>query len=78
MDNYRDLVSAALTLFCAGVIMVAGHLFIEWRARNGDSGLEMEAPKSENLLPFPLISNGSPSNKEMMELPAELRRKRAA
>jgi hypothetical protein len=77
MDNYRDLVSAALALFCAAVMLVAGHLFLEWRARNGDPGIGMEAPKSENF-PSPLISNGSPSNRKMIELPAELRKKRAA
>ncbi|MDD1526456.1 hypothetical protein C7U92_03825 [Bradyrhizobium sp. WBOS7] len=76
MDNYRDLVSAALALLCAGVMLVAGHLFIEWRARNGDSGMGMEAPSSEDL-PLPMISNGSPSSRKMIELPAELRRKRA-
>jgi hypothetical protein len=77
MDNYRDLVSAALALLCAGVMLVAGHLSIEWRAKNGDPGPGMEAPKSEDV-PSPLTSNGSSSNKEMMELPAELRWKRAA
>ena len=77
MDNYRDLVSAALALFCAGVMLVAGHLFIQWRARDGNPGMGMETPKSEDL-PSPLISNGSPSNRKMIELPADFRRKRTA
>ncbi|WP_407184667.1 hypothetical protein [Bradyrhizobium centrosematis] len=77
MDNYRDLVSAALALFCAGVMLVAGHLFIEWRARHADPATGMEAPASEDL-PLPKISNGSPPNRKMIELPAEIRVKRAA
>lgn len=76
MDNYRDLVSAAFALFCAGVMLVAGHLLIEWRAWHADSGAGLEAPKSEDL-PLPTISNGTSSSRKMIELPAELRRKRA-
>ncbi|QQO20778.1 hypothetical protein JJB98_13100 [Bradyrhizobium diazoefficiens] len=75
MDNYRDLVSAALALLCAGAMLVASHLLIEWRARQSDLGMEVEPPKSEDR-PLPAISNGSPSNGKMIELPAELRRKR--
>jgi hypothetical protein len=77
MDNYRDLVSAALALFCAGVMLVAGHLLIEWHARQSDPGMGLEAPKREGP-PLPVISNGSPSNTKMIELPAALRRKRDA
>ena len=77
MDNYRDLVSAALALFCAGVMLVAGHLFIEWRARHADPGMGLDAPKSDDP-PSPVISRGSPSNRKMIELPAELRSKRPA
>lgn len=75
MDDYRDLVSAALALFCAGLMLVAGQLLIEWHARNTDSGIE--APKGEGS-PAPLISNGSPPDRRMIELPAEIKRKRAA
>ena len=46
MDNYRDLVSAAFALFRAGVMLVAGHFLIEWRARHAEP-VGMEAPKSE-------------------------------
>ncbi|WP_128924302.1 hypothetical protein [Bradyrhizobium guangxiense] len=77
MDNFRDLVSAVLALFCAGVMLVAGHLWIEWRARHADQDIGVEAPKSEDL-PLPLISNGSPSNRKVIELPADLRKRRAA
>ncbi|MHC2333853.1 hypothetical protein [Bradyrhizobium sp. USDA 4454] len=29
MDDYRDLVTVSLTLVCAGVMLVAGQLYIE-------------------------------------------------
>lgn len=29
MDDYRDLVTAGLTLMCAGIMLVAGQLYIE-------------------------------------------------
>ncbi|QCJ95034.1 hypothetical protein DAA61_03360 [Bradyrhizobium sp. WBAH33] len=77
MDDYRDLVSAALALFCAGLMLVAGHLLIEWHARSTDPGIGIEAPKRDGA-PAPLISNGSPPDTRMIELPAEIRRKRAA
>jgi len=32
MDDYRDLVTAALALLCAGIMLVAGQLTIEHRA----------------------------------------------
>jgi hypothetical protein len=75
MDDYRDLVSAALALFCAGVMLVAGHLLIEWHARHAEPGIEIEAPKSGGS-PSPLLSNGSPPNGKMIELSTEVRRKR--
>ncbi|GGI32237.1 hypothetical protein [Bradyrhizobium guangdongense] len=34
MDDYRDLVTVSLALFCAGIMLVAGQLTIEHRARN--------------------------------------------
>ncbi|MBH5397529.1 hypothetical protein HZZ13_06945 [Bradyrhizobium sp. CNPSo 4010] len=74
MDDYRDLVSAALALFCAGLMLVAGQLLIEWHARKTDSGALIEAPKHEGA---PLISNRSPLDRKMIELPAEIGRKRA-
>nr|GAJ33702.1 hypothetical protein BDOA9_0129000 [Bradyrhizobium sp. DOA9] len=75
MDDYRDLVSAALALFCAGLMLVAGHLLIEWHAGSIDPGTGIEAPKREGA---PLISNGPPPDRRMIELPAEIKRKRAA
>ena len=32
MDDYRDLVTAALALLCAGIMLVAGQLYVEHRA----------------------------------------------
>lgn len=32
MDDYRDLVAASLTLACAGIMLVAGQLYLEHRA----------------------------------------------
>ncbi|WIW44468.1 hypothetical protein ML401_23585 [Bradyrhizobium sp. 62B] len=75
LDNYRDLVSAALALFCAGVMLVAGHLWIEWRARQADPGLEMEVRQSEEDR-LPVISNGLPPSRKI-EVLAEPRNKRA-
>ncbi len=77
MDDYRDLVSAALALFCAGMMLVAGHLLLEWHARDVAPGMGVDAPKSGGA-PAPLISNGSSSDRKMIELPAEIRRKGAA
>jgi hypothetical protein len=31
MDDYRDLVSVSLTLLCAGIILVAGQLYLQYR-----------------------------------------------
>ncbi|WP_156402574.1 MULTISPECIES: hypothetical protein [unclassified Bradyrhizobium] len=77
MDDYRDLVSAALALFCAGVMLVAGHLLLEWHAGHAAPGTGVDAPRSEGA-PAPLISNGSSPDRKVIELPAEIRRKRAA
>lgn len=62
MDNYRDLVSAALALLCAGVMLVAGHLWIEWHARHADPGLGVEVPRNEGP-PLPVMSNSSPNER---------------
>lgn len=32
MDDYRDLVTVGLALLCAGIMLVAGQLYIEHRA----------------------------------------------
>ncbi|MBH5390241.1 MULTISPECIES: hypothetical protein [Bradyrhizobium] len=77
MNDYRDLVGAALALLCAGLMLVAGHILLEWRARHADPGIGIVAPRSEGT-PSPLISNGSPPDRRMIELPAGIRRKRAA
>lgn len=41
MDDYRDLVTAAFGLACAGVMLVAGQLYLEHRAKLGDEQIPM-------------------------------------
>ncbi|MCC8955163.1 hypothetical protein H8B02_17440 [Bradyrhizobium sp. Pear77] len=36
MDDYRDLVAAAFGLACAGVMLVAGELYLEHRAMHAE------------------------------------------
>ncbi|MDE5443079.1 hypothetical protein FXV83_23340 [Bradyrhizobium hipponense] len=77
MDDYRDLVRAGLALFCAGMMLVAGHLFIEWQAKRADAGIKIE-PSRRGGSPLPSISSSSPSIGNVIELPTEVRRKRPA
>jgi hypothetical protein len=76
MDDYRDLVSASLALLCAGVMLVAGQLFIEWQARHAASGVTIEAPADQPS--SPMSSNDASPSRTMIELPTETRRKRPA
>ena len=44
MDDYRDLVAAALVLLCAGIMLVAAQLYIEHRAPDlGRNAIETPA-----------------------------------
>jgi hypothetical protein len=63
MDDYRDLVSAGLALLCAGIMLVAGHLFLEWQAKRADAGTQIESPRNSGQPPA-LLSNSSSSLKE--------------
>src|SRR5438874_1126047 len=51
MDDYRDLVGTSLALLCAGVMLVAGRLFLEREAANAELGREAE---TAHLAPPPL------------------------
>jgi hypothetical protein len=59
MDDYRDLVTAALALLCAGVMLVAGQLTIEHRAP--DFGRK-EIDTSAQPAPPPMVSHAPPQN----------------
>jgi hypothetical protein len=50
MDDYRDLVAAGLTLVCAGIMLVAGQLYIEQRAAN-QLTREVESPQAPRTSP---------------------------
>lgn len=51
MDDYRDLVTVSLALLCAGIVLVAGQLYIEHRAR--DAGpKEIERPVQPGAPPM--------------------------
>lgn len=53
MDDYRDLVTVGLALLCAGIMLVAGQLYIEHRAP--DFGRrEIETPVQPG--PPPMVS----------------------
>lgn len=54
MDDYRDLVTVGLALLCAGIMLVAGQLYIEHRAP--DFGRrEIETPVQPG--PPPMVSH---------------------
>ena len=54
MDDYSDLVTTSLTLLCAGIMLVAGQLYIENRSthpgqqsrQDGQPALVSSAPSS--------------------------------
>jgi hypothetical protein len=54
MDDYRDLVIAALVLACTGAALVAGLLYIEYGAHR-DGFLRQEVPASSSP---PVASSG--------------------
>ncbi|QQN67508.1 hypothetical protein JIR23_16950 [Bradyrhizobium diazoefficiens] len=54
MDDYRDLVTVGFALLCAGIMLVAGQLYIEHRAP--DFGRrEIETPVQPG--PPPMVSH---------------------
>lgn len=67
MDDYRDLVAASLALVCAGVMLVAGQLYIEHRPSHPPSK-SIEAPPGPGAPP--MVSHG-PSLREKMTEPRE-------
>jgi hypothetical protein len=45
MDDYRDLVTVSLVLLCAGIMLVAGQLYIEHHATSFErEGIETPSP----------------------------------
>ena len=51
MDDYRDLMTVALVLFFAGLILVVGQLYLEHSTRQ-DLGTEIELPHVPTLSPI--------------------------
>ncbi|QQO18391.1 hypothetical protein JJB99_20350 [Bradyrhizobium diazoefficiens] len=54
MDDYRDLVTVSLALLCAGVMLVAGQLYIEHRATDA-APKTIETPVQPG--PPPMVSH---------------------
>lgn len=51
MDDYRDLVTVSLTLVCAGILLVAGQLYIEQHPALLNHPVELpEQPQSSPAL----------------------------
>lgn len=57
MDDYRDLVTVSLALLCAGIMLVAGQLYIQHRATAGPK--EIETP----VQPGPPMVSHTPRQK---------------
>lgn len=57
MDDYRDLVTVSLTLLCAGIMLVAGQLYIEHHP------IQASRPVDSPRQPPALISH-APSSRE--------------
>lgn len=60
MDDYRDLVAASLTLLCAGIMLVAGQLYLEYGATSAPSN-EIDRPGGPGS---PSVISRAPSMKE--------------
>ena len=59
MDDYRDLVTAALVLLCAGIMLVAGQLYVEHYAPDfGRKGIETPAQPAAP----PMVSHAPQQN----------------
>jgi hypothetical protein len=74
MDDYRDLVTAGLTLLCAAIMLVAGQLYIEYGAAPVP-GNEVDRPGGPGSPP-PLISRGPSINEKLTEPRADVAKKR--
>ncbi|RXH41317.1 hypothetical protein [Bradyrhizobium zhanjiangense] len=57
MDNYRDIIAAAMALACAGVMLISGQLYLEYRARQFDGARQIQAP-DRNGASSPMASGG--------------------
>lgn len=66
MDDYRDLTTAALVLFFAGVMLVAGQLYLEHSTRE-DLGKEIELPHAPAS--SPVLSSNVPTTSSKMTEP---------
>jgi hypothetical protein len=56
MDDYRDLITAAFGLACAGAVLVVGQLYLERGARHGDvQQIQLSVRKPS---PPPVVSSG--------------------
>lgn len=66
MDDYRDIVVASLTLLCAGIMLVAGQLYLDHGAAPVPIN-EVSRPGSGNAPP-PQLSH-APSTKEKLNEP---------
>lgn len=65
MDDYRDVVAASLTLLCAGIMLVAGQLYLEYGAAPV-SGNRVDRPGG---LGSPSLISRAPSVKEKSSEP---------
>lgn len=74
MDDYRDLVVAGLTLLCAGIMLVAGLLYLEHGAAPVP-GNKVDQPGGPGS-PSPLISRATSMNERLAEPRADVGRKR--
>jgi hypothetical protein len=61
MDDYRDLVTVSLTLLCAGIMLVAGQLYIERYP------MQANRPVDSPRQPPALISHAAPPHENMTE-----------
>jgi TRAP-type C4-dicarboxylate transport system permease small subunit len=52
MDDYCDLIAAALALVFAGAMLIAGQLYLEYRARQVDGISQIPAPDRNRSSPM--------------------------
>lgn len=73
MDDYRDLVAASLTLLCAGIMLVAGLLYLEYGAAPVP-GNKVDRPGGSGSPP--LIARPPSMNEEFSEPRVDAGKKR--